>query len=99
MAVRKRIEWTPEAFEQLERVHHFVQRHWNERIADRVLSLVQEFGSLALRYPHAYPSSPVHPDLRMGEVHRNVKLICRVDPDRILIVTVLDTRADNSAWF
>jgi len=41
----------------------------------------------------------MHPELRMGPIHRNVKAVYRVDPDRILIITLLDTRADNSAWF
>ncbi len=34
----------------------------------------------------------------MATVHKNVKVIYRVDPDRILVTTLLDNRADNSGW-
>ena len=58
-----------------------------------------EFEELILRYPNGFPASPTHPDLRMGPIHRHVKAVYRVDPDRILMITLLDARADNSAWF
>jgi plasmid stabilization system protein ParE len=99
MAGPQKIEWTPEALEQLERIHGFVRDQWNERIADRFLTLVMEFEDLVLRYPNGFPVSPERPDLRMGPIHRNVKAVYRVDPERILMITLLDTRADNSAWF
>jgi plasmid stabilization system protein ParE len=99
MAGPQRVEWTPEALEQLERIHDFVRHQWNERIADRFLTLVMEFEDLVLRYPNGFPVSPAHPDLRMGPIHRNVKAVYRVDPDKIVMITLLDTRADNSAWF
>lgn len=99
MAGPQRVEWTPEALEQLERIHEYVRLQWNERIADRFLTLVMEFEDLILRYPGDFPRSSMHPDLRMGPVHRNVKAVYRVDPDRILMITLLDTRADNSPWF
>lgn len=99
MADPLRVEWTPEALEQLERIHEYVRLHWNERIADRFLTLVMEFEALILRYPGGFPRSSMHSDLRMVPVHRNVKAVYRVDPDRILMITLLDTRADNSAWF
>lgn len=34
----------------------------------------------------------------MATIHKNIKVIYRVDPGRILVVTLLDNRADNSAW-
>lgn len=99
MAGHRRVDWTPEALAQLARIHDFVRQQWNDRIADRFLTLLIEFEALIVQFPNGFPSSPAHPGLRMGPVHRNVKVIYRVDPDRILIVTLLDTRADNSAWF
>lgn len=99
MAGPKRVDWTPEAKEQLARIHRFVQEQWSVRIADRFLDLVMEFEDLILRYPNGFRSSPIHPALRLGIIHRNVKVVYRVDPDRILIITLLDTRADNRAWF
>ncbi|MBK9274644.1 MAG: type II toxin-antitoxin system RelE/ParE family toxin [Flavobacteriales bacterium] len=72
MAGPPRVEWTPEALEQLERIHGFVRHQWNERIAERFLTLVMEFEELILRYPNGLPASPAHPDLRMGPIHRNV---------------------------
>ncbi len=99
MAGPGRVDWTPEALEQLEHIHAFVRHQWNERIADRFLTLVMEFEDLILRYPQGFQRSTMHPDLCMGPVHRNVKAVYRVDPDRILMITLLDTRSDNSAWF
>lgn len=99
MAGPQRVEWTSEALEQLERILGFVRHQWNDRIADRLLTLVMEFEELILRYPNGFPVSPTHPNLRMGPIHRNVKAIYRVDMDRILMITLLDTRADNSPWF
>lgn len=83
----------------MKRIHHFVQTQWSERMADRFLTLVFEFEDLVLRYPTSYPISPVHQSLHMATIHRNVKVIYRVDPDRILVVTLLDTRADNTRWY
>ena len=34
----------------------------------------------------------------MATIHKNVKVIYRVDVDRILVITVLDTRAANAGW-
>jgi hypothetical protein len=59
MAAPSRVDWTPEAVVQLEKIHRFVREQWSDRIADRFLDLVMEFE----------------------------------------IITLLDTRADNSAWF
>lgn len=98
MAGPQRVEWTPEALEQLERILGFVRHQWNDRIADRFLALVIEFEELILRYPNGFPVSPTHPDLRMGPIHRNVKAVYRVDADKTLMITLLGTRADNSAW-
>lgn len=99
MAAPSRVDWTPEAVVQLEKIHRFVREQWSDRIADRFLDLVMEFEDLVLRFPNGFQASPMHPSLRMGVIHRNVKAIYRVDPDRIVIITLLDTRADNSAWF
>jgi plasmid stabilization system protein ParE len=99
MAGPSRVEWTPEAREQLHRIHQFVQEQWSARIADRFLDLVMAFEDLILKYPHGFQASPMHPELRMGVIHRNVKAIYRVDADRVLILTLVDTRADNRAWF
>lgn len=34
----------------------------------------------------------------MATIHKNVKVVYRVDPERILIITVLGTRAANQGW-
>lgn len=99
MAAPSRVDWTPEAQEQLARIHRYLQAQWSNRIADRFLSLVMEFEDLVLQFPNGFQASPLHPALRMGAIHRNVKAIYRVEPDRVLIITLLDTRADNSTWF
>lgn len=99
MGAPSRVEWTPEARDQLQKIHHMVKAQWSERIADRFLDLVMEFEDLVLQFPNGFQTSPSHSTLRMGAIHRNVKAIYRIDPDRILIITLLDTRADNSAWF
>ncbi len=31
--------------------------------------------------------------------HKNVKVVYRIEGDRILIISLLETRSDNSAWF
>ena len=98
MAAPQKVEWTPEALDQLERIHAYVRGQWNQRIADRFITLVIEFEELIIRYPNGFPCSSLHPELRMGPIHRNVRAVYRVDADRILIITLLDNRADNSAW-
>lgn len=35
----------------------------------------------------------------MATIHKNVKVIYRVDADRILVITLLDSRAENSDWY
>lgn len=99
MAAPRRVDWTPEARDQLDRIFRFVQLQWSERIADRFLTLVLEFEEIVVRYPNGFQACPLQPSLRIATIHRNVKAIYRVDADRILIITILDTRADNAAWF
>jgi plasmid stabilization system protein ParE len=99
MAAERQVVWTPEAREQLDRIHQFVLEQWSPRIAERFLDLLFEFENLVLLYPYGFPASPVHRDLRLGFIHRNVKAVYKVEPERITIITLLDTRADNSAWF
>lgn len=99
MAGRRKVEWTPEAMRQAEGILEYVRGSWGDRVAGRFLSLLKEFEVLVLQFPHGYPASPVRPELRMATIHKNVKIIYRVDADRILIITVLDTRAENAGWY
>ncbi|MBK9175249.1 MAG: type II toxin-antitoxin system RelE/ParE family toxin [Flavobacteriales bacterium] len=99
MAAQRKIEWTPEAREQLTRIYQFVESQWSARIAERFLDLVFAFEDLVVRYPNGFRASATHPDIRLGLIHRNVKAVYRVEPDRIVIITLLDTRADNRDWF
>ncbi|MCO6484072.1 MAG: type II toxin-antitoxin system RelE/ParE family toxin [Flavobacteriales bacterium] len=98
MAGRRKVEWTPEAIRQAEAILTYVRESWGDRIAGRFISLLKGFELLVLQFPHGYPASPVRPELRMATIHKNVKIIYRVDADRILVVTVLDTRAANTGW-
>ncbi|MBK7384858.1 MAG: type II toxin-antitoxin system RelE/ParE family toxin [Flavobacteriales bacterium] len=99
MAALLKVEWTPEARDQLQRIHQFVRTQWSDRIADRSLTLVFEFEDLIAQFPKGSPASPLHPSLRMGVIHKNVKVVYRIEGDRILIISLLETRSDNSAWF
>ncbi|MBS1936965.1 MAG: type II toxin-antitoxin system RelE/ParE family toxin [Bacteroidetes bacterium] len=98
MAAKRKVEWTPEAVQQLGHIRSFLEQSWGVVIVQRFVLLLQEFELLAVRFPLGYPASPIHPELRMATVHKNVKVIYRVDPDRILVITLLDNRADNSGW-
>ncbi|MBS1568862.1 MAG: type II toxin-antitoxin system RelE/ParE family toxin [Bacteroidetes bacterium] len=98
MATKRKVEWTPEAVQQLGRIRKFVEQSWGTAIASRFISLLQEFEALVVQFPMGYPASPTRPELRMATIHKNIKVIYRVDPGRILVVTLLDNRADNSAW-
>ena len=99
MAGDRKVEWTPEAIRKAEDILEYVRKSWGERIAVRFISLLREFEVLVVRFPNGYPASPVRPELRMATIHKNVKIIYRVDADRILIITVLDTRAENASWY
>ena len=69
-----------------------------ERLPEGSAQRADGAGARYLEVPHGYPASPVRPELRMATIHKNVKVIYRVDVDRILVITVLDTRAANAGW-
>ncbi len=98
MAAARKVEWTFESLSDLERIHASVAKAWSEATAERFLDLIDEFEDLVVQFPQGFRASPVRPDLRLGLIHRHVIAVYRVDPTRILIISLLDTRADNKRF-
>ncbi len=67
-------------------------------MAERFLDLVMEFEDVVLQYPRGFKTSPIRPDLHIGIIHRNVSAIYSIEPDHVLIVSLIDTRADNAPF-
>ncbi len=98
MAGPKRVEWTFEALNDLENIHDSLVKAWSTSTAEGFLNLVDEFEDLVIQYPFGFRASPVRPELRLGLIHRRVIAVYRVEPRRILMIALLDTRADNKRF-
>ncbi|HRN38102.1 MAG TPA: type II toxin-antitoxin system RelE/ParE family toxin [Flavobacteriales bacterium] len=98
MAAPKRVDWTFEALEELANIHDAVQQRWSPDMAERFLGLVSQFEDLVAKYPNGFRASTTNPSLRLGIIHRTVLAVYRVDPDRVLVISLIHARADNSRF-
>lgn len=95
MAVNRKVEWSARAIRDLDNIHAFVLAQWTTREADRLLDLVQDFEFLIARWPNGFKRSSRKPEYRLGIVHRNTIAVYRVFPDRIVIITLFDSRSEG----
>ena len=86
------------ALNDLDNILGSLVKAWPAATAERFLELVNEFEGLVLQYPFGFRASPVSPDLRLGLIHRRVLAVYRVEVKRILVISLLDTRADNKRF-
>ena len=98
MAAPKRVDWTFEALDELADIHYSVEQRWSSGMAERFLDLVGSFEDLVSQFPNGFRASPVHPELRLGIIHRTVMAVFRVESDRVLVISLIYTRADNSRF-
>lgn len=98
MAAPKRVDWTFEALEDLANIHYSVEQRWSTGTAERFLDLVAKFEDLVAQFPNGFRGSSAHPSFRLGIIHRTVLAVYRVDPDRVLVISLIYARADNSRF-
>jgi plasmid stabilization system protein ParE len=96
MAKRVKVIWTKEAEEQLEAFYRFVQKQWSTTVADGFLERIIEFEKIIERYPGAYVASHLHPNIRLGKIHKHVQVIYEIQEDRTYIVALIDNRSEIS---
>ena len=96
MGAPLKIEWTERAVNDVASIHTFLLREWSEREAERFLDDVHVFERLIAQWPQGFKRSLRNKHLRLGIVHRNTMAVYRVFRNRIVIVTVFDSRSSAS---
>ena len=94
MAVLRRIDWTARAERDLDELYNFVLERWTIREANKLLDMVQEFEQFISRWPYGFKRSERNKHHRLGLVHRNTTAVYRVFRDRIVILTLFDSRSN-----
>ena len=93
MGAPRRVEWTARAERNLAGIHEFILEKWTVRGADAFLGQVIDFERRIAMWPNSFRRSERNKHHRLGLVHRNTMAVYRVFRDRIVILTLFDTRS------
>ncbi|MBK8582361.1 MAG: type II toxin-antitoxin system RelE/ParE family toxin [Flavobacteriales bacterium] len=95
MAALLRVEWTARSERDLAGIHEFILLRWTVREADAFLGQVIDFERRIAKWPKGFRRSERNKQHRLGLVHRNTMAVYRVFRDRIVIITLFDTRSNS----
>jgi plasmid stabilization system protein ParE len=83
-----KIRWSPESLENLDLIFNDIETKWSPKEVDKFKSKLSHFLSLVSKFPHLYPFSKKHPELRKAVISKQTTVIYSVDSSWISILRV-----------
>ncbi|MBS1568257.1 MAG: type II toxin-antitoxin system RelE/ParE family toxin [Bacteroidetes bacterium] len=95
MGALRKVEWTARAERDLAGIHDFILQKWSAREADAFLAQVRAFEQRIATWPNSFRRSARNKQHRLGLVHRHTMAVYRVFRERVVILTLFDTRSST----
>ena len=96
MGATRKVEWTARAERDLKGIHDFIELNWTAREAEEFLLRVRAFEGYIAKWPNGFRRSERNRNTKLGLVHRHTMAVYRVFRDRIVVITLFDTRSHAS---
>lgn len=92
----KKIFWTPIGLESLKESQAFVLKHWNQKVLEHFLNLIDKRVEQLMLNPELAPIIN-STEYRKLVVHKNISIFYIIDSNIIKILLVWDNRQDPIA--
>lgn len=86
------IEFTYRAEQNLEAIVNYLGLRWSSKIKTDLLAKLSEQLFLISEMPYLYPASPTQKNIRHCIIHKPTAQYYQVEPDKIILITIQDTR-------
>ncbi|MDR0737732.1 MAG: type II toxin-antitoxin system RelE/ParE family toxin [Prevotellaceae bacterium] len=91
------IEWTAEAQNKLNVVFDYLENHWTSHEVKKFAKRLDEALSFIIKFPFIYPASTQNNMVRRCVLTRQISLYYKVNPTKILIITLFDNRQNPAS--
>ena len=95
MGALRRVEWTARAERDLAGIHDFILQKWTSKEADNFFGQVVDFEERIATWPNSFRRSERNKRHRLGLIHRHTMAVYRVHSERVVIITLFDTRSST----
>ncbi len=92
----RKIFWTPIGLESLKESQAFILKHWNQKVLEHFLNLVEKRIDQLIANPKLAPMLD-STEYRKLVIHKNISIFYTVDSEIIKILLVWDNRQDPIA--
>jgi plasmid stabilization system protein ParE len=91
-----KVSISDQAAEQLTTLVNYLEFDWSPKIRDNFLLKIERAVELIAAFPLAFPASESHPEFHRCVITPQTSLYYQIQPDEIVIISILDNRQDSS---
>jgi len=88
------VEFTQRSEDNLDKIIAHIELLWSSKVKMDFLAKLSEQLQLISEMPYLYPASSLKKDIRRCIVHKHTALYCRIESERIVVITIQDTRTN-----